>query len=255
MMDEIELQQIEELHQTLVDEAEQAAHRGGIQAGQSLILPSIELSTNFAIMVLHIKLGLTLALYNQSFLFIFDNLEVESNDVRHKRLQLVEAKADYENKRESLIAWENDPIVETEKLRIVIAKFFKIKKDFEQRPEGSRAPSNIQIERYQFACEKLEELEPQWNQFGFDIREDYIIEAKQRYEQYILLKEVRKSGEKESKKQLSESLKLLQQARKNQHHKPFKQATEVIMFKYGIETQAYHSHSLIGEHCHRLYFV
>ena len=253
MMDEIELQQVEELHQTLLGEAQQEAHRGGVQAGRSLLLPAIELKDCFAIMVIHIKLELALALYNQFFLFIFDKLEVESDDVRRLRLRFLEAKEDYAIKRQILINWENDPIVRIEKVRVVIAKHFKVKKDYEETPVNACNRTNNQTQKYFQACECLEELEAQWNEFGYDIYDDeQLNEAKHRYEQYILLKEIMKTGEKDSKKDLYDTVKLLQHARKDQYNKPVTVATEKVMAKYGIATQAYHSHSLIGEHCHRL---
>ena len=46
--DEVELQKIQELDNNLLAEAQYATH---VEAGQSLILPAIELSTNFTIMI------------------------------------------------------------------------------------------------------------------------------------------------------------------------------------------------------------
>jgi len=252
MMDEVELQQLEELHQNILGEAQEAAHRGGVEAGQSLILPAIELRNKFAIMVLHIKLGLVLALYNQFFLFIFDKLEVESDSVRHLRLRIVDAKEDYQTKCQLVTQYENDPTLAMEKIRVIIARNFKVKTDYEERPIGGRVPTNNQTEKYQQACHKLEELEPQWNGYGYDINNsDHLVEAKVRFDLFMNAREVMKAAEKDSKKVLSDTVKALQQARKNQYKKPVKEATEEVMIKFGIVTQAYHSHSLIGEHCHR----
>jgi hypothetical protein len=139
-----------------------------------------------------------------------------------------------------------------EKLRVLITKNFYVKIDFETRPTLNRGPTALQIRKYEEACHKLEETREEWRQLGFEITENDIQQAQEEFKELLQEKERLKQSEKDAKKHVSETVKLLQFARKNQFHKPVKQATESIMCKYGIITQAYHSHSLIGEHCHRL---
>jgi hypothetical protein len=256
MVDEVEGNQIEELHNTLLGEAQEEAHRGGFAEGGFLLLPAIEVKDNFKFPVLHVKLGLTLTLYNRIFLFIFENLEEETEEVRNLRLNLIPAaRIDYQSKCDTLLQCENSNIPAMEKVRSELSKHFKIKVEYEEKfvQENNRVPTHNQEAKYQTACQKLEELEPQWNQFGYFINHDSInIIAKARYNAFIDEKDNAKAREKESKKHLTDTIKRLQIARKNQWHKPVKKLTEYIMTSYGIVTQAYHSHSLIGEHCHRL---
>ena len=94
--DDVAIEHLEELHNSLLGEAREEAHRGGVAETGTLILPAIELKTNFCIMVLHIKLGLTLTLYNQSFLFIFDNIELESDAVKNARVELRDIQVEYQ---------------------------------------------------------------------------------------------------------------------------------------------------------------
>ena len=253
MLDELEYQQVEELHNELVEGAQMEAHRGGVTAGQSLILPAIEVKFNFTIPVLHIKLGLTLTLYNSFFNFIFENLEIESDEVRKQRLNFNTAKENYQVKCEQLVQLMNDNTISTmEPVRNKIIKLLKIKKEFEDRPLNNRAPTANQIRKYQEACQELERVEPEWNAKGYELNVEDIMQAGEEIDRFFEEKETAKDEEKEAKKNLSDAVKALQLARKNQFHKPVKEATETIMCKYGIITQAYHSHSLIGEHCHRL---
>jgi hypothetical protein len=129
----------------------------------------------------------------------------------------------------------------------------KVINDYESRPQnGHAAPTIHQTMKYMEALNELEDLEAQWNALGYQMTEGALEMAKQEVIQSEVRHTIAKVAAKGSKNLLAQVVKEFKDARKQQHDKPVKEMTEAVMKEFGIWTQPYHSHSLIGEHCHRL---
>jgi hypothetical protein len=195
--------------------------------------------------VLHIKLGLTVATLNLLLDYIHKHLENFPLPAREAIAEHQESLVNLNTASATL--FDAEQALDVKKMKSMVTEYGKHDKTVKKKTATE--------EDKEVARRRMVEINIYFNEevgmIGDDavdaIKEDdgYLVARKNEIAALLLSKKSMEEIEKKKKSAMKELLSDFQ-------NRPVEHLVEQVLAKYGVQRQVFHSHSLIGEHCHRL---